>query len=464
MSRSIFLLRARAFAARHRSLLWVFALALVVRLVWNLAVHPPSDYLYSDMGGYAERANRMIDKPWKPAPYLTLFPYGTHVFIYVVKILFGRDNRAALGVAFAMLGALAVAFTYATMERLSASRGARVFAGAVLVLYYPWISLGGYTLSETPFTFCLAGAALFGLRVVDRGRALDAWIFGAFLALGAAVRPQILVSLVFFALHMALRKSAYKRFSWGLLARAIVPVALVLGASSIRTHWHTGKLGLVSTNGPLNFAFGRCHAVSISSRARDGSGFFGPPSLGALHAFERKYPALTPIGLDPIFGPSVTYNGRMWEAEPTYALARACVQKSGLARQLKYAFTHVILLWGYNTIWPDQGQKPKFRIPMGIASGAHNLVILPPAALALVLAFRRRRARDMALALHVWALVVMAVAYFGDTRYRAPYDGVLIVLAASRLAPFVGWVMRRVRDVIMRAQRPNASMGIHQHP
>ncbi len=52
---------------RYRRELAAFTLAaLAVRLWWNLAVHPPLSYAYSDMGGYLERAQTSIDVPDQP--------------------------------------------------------------------------------------------------------------------------------------------------------------------------------------------------------------------------------------------------------------------------------------------------------------------------------------------------------------------------------------------------------------
>jgi hypothetical protein len=79
---------------------------------------------------------------------------------------------------------------------------------------------------------------------------------------------------------------------------------------------------------------------------------------------------------------------------------------------------------------------------MDISCGAHTIFILPPAALALILAWQRRRARSMLLALHVWSVIVVAMLYFGDSRYRAPYDGLLIVLAVQTYLE-VGQNLRR---------------------
>lgn len=442
--------------ARHLRLLMVTLAALVVRLNWNLKIHPPADFAYSDMGGYIDRANQMFTWPWTPKAYFTLFPYGTHAFIFLVKLVAGRDNKTALGVAFALLGTMAVAYTYATVERFTTRRLVWLLSGVLLVFYYPWISLSGYALSETPFAACVAATAFYALRLADKGRTRDAWLLGLFLALGTIVRPQHLVSAVFLFVHFYFRRSSWKSFRRGLWIRVAVPLALILAASSVRLYWHTsnkwkgGTIGLVSTNGPLNYAFGRCHSTAIEANAKDGKGFFGPPSFGALNSFSKDNKIKPIFPLDPAMGETVKFTGHMWDAKPLAEVARVCVEKTGYWRQAKYAMTHVILLWGYNIIWPDQGQKPQFREPMLRWSGIHAVAILPPAALLMFFAFRRKHARIMLLALHVWAEVLVAMLYFGDTRYRAPYDGLLIILAATGYVVLFGGLARRFRNGLRR--------------
>jgi hypothetical protein len=438
--------RLTYWVARHRSLLGVSLLALAVRLYWNLKVHPPFDYTHSEMGAYLGRANLLLDNArWTPDPHLTLFPYGTHFFLFLVQWIFGRSNREAIAVAFALLGALAVAYTYATAARLSTHPWARRCIGLLLISYYPWISLGGYLLSETPFALGVSATAFYALRLADKGRPRDAWLLGLALGLGMTFGPQLLVSAAFLLLCFVLRRRVFHAVTPGVWARVAAPLALILAFSSARLYWHTGatsqggQLGLVSTNGPIHFAFGRCHSTAITAFAPDGQGFFGPPSLGALRNYEAKHPS-SPIKLDPALGEMLTFRGHMWDAKPIDELARECVKKTGYLRQVKYAVTHVILLWGYNLMWPDQEQKPKFRRPMMIWSDAHAIFLLPPAAAAMLLAFRRRRARSMLVALHVWGLVGMAMLYFGDTRYRAPYDGLIIILAVESYASAFRWL------------------------
>jgi hypothetical protein len=446
----------------RRGLVFVTLAALAVRLVWNLAVHRPLDFAFSDMAGYLERANLMLDKPATRGPWLTLFPFGTHYLVFAVKVVFGRNNRAAIGVAFAVVGALAVAYTYATAGRLSLRPAARRLAGVVLIFYYPWISFGGYVLSEMPFALCVAGAAFHGLRLRDQGRRRDAWWLGVFFAAGAAVRPQILAVAVLLLLHALVRRGAWRRLTVGLAARAAIPIAVVLVFSAIRIHRHNDTWGVVSTNGPLNTVFGRCHNVALAARALDGTGFFGPPPFAALRLYERAHKG-TFFKLDPAMGDNLTIQGgHMWDAEPNEDIARACVAKTGTLRQLRYAVTHVAMLWAFNIPWPDQGQKHPWYLFMKLASLGHNVLILPAAVPAMLVAFQRRRARWMIVTIPVLSVVALAVVYFGDTRFRVPYDGLLVVLAAlsyQELGLRVRRAIERLRGAAHKRGRSAAGNG-----
>lgn len=428
---------------KHRDLIVIVLAALAVRLVWNLWVHPPLAYAYSDMGGYLERAQTSIDRPDEHLPYFTLFPWGTHWLLSLIKRAFGPNNGVAIGAVYALIGAGSVGFAFATAKRLLRQRWIARAIGAVLVVYYPWIALGGYTLSEPPFTLFLSATIFFALAYADRGRPRDALLLGASLALSAIFRPQILAALPLYAAHWLFRRRAWHRFSPKVIVPAIaVPLALIAVVSAARMQFHTGKYGLISSNGPLNYAFGRCHATTITSTAPDRKGIYSPPSLLGLAAFGKAHPG-QPFQLDPAVGEKVNIEGHMWDAAPMYALASRCTSTTGAGRQVEFAIEHVALLWFFNNVWPDAGQA-KFRPFMDASLALHNTLVLPAALLVAGLALRKRNARLMLLALHVYALMAVAMIYFGDTRLRVPYDGVLITLAAAGYA--CGWnVIRRRR-------------------
>jgi hypothetical protein len=220
------------------------------------------------------------------------------------------------------------------------------------------------------------------------------------------------------------------------------PLAVVFAVSAVRVHFHTGRYGLIAQNGPVNYAFGRCHATSITANGPTRKSGYSPPSLLALAEHEANHPESF-FKLDPAREQRITVIGHIWEAEPFRALAADCVARTGFVRQLRYAVTHIVMLWYLGTAWPD-GHLPKFRGLMENAQSFHNIMVLPAALVAIACAFRARHARAMLVALHVLALVALAVVYFGDTRLRIPYDGFLIVLAASAYGALPR-VIRRVR-------------------
>ena len=74
------------------------------------------------------------------------------------------------------------------------------------------------------------------------------------------------------------------------------------------------------------------------------------------------------------------------------------------------------------------------------AMAIHNVVFLTPAVIMLLAGFRRGFSRHALLGVHILALVCVVALYFGDVRYRVPYDGLLIVLGLDGWRHILGWV------------------------
>lgn len=511
--------RAARFLRREAWVIVIALLALATRLCWNLVVHPPREYVYSDMQGYYARAEDLVKQPLTAThDYLSFYPWGTHAFLGVVKWLFIRPGAcprdAANGIApaacapmdigLAVLGALGVFYTTLLARRLTrGGDGAHLSPGALLgargrwvyvpigllaCFYYPFLSQTGYYLSEGPFFAGLAATTYHGLRLADLGKRRDALLFGLFAGLTAIVRPQVLLSLVFFGLLWLFRRRRLRGATPGRLALAAAPLVAILAFSAVRTTrhiraHHPRELALVSTNDALNYAFGRCHPVAIEAKAPGYRSFFGPPSLGSLNASARSRKAaglFVPLELAPAYPPDTTCDlnkkrkekkeplepcllieGRMWDRDVLSALADRCVAKTGLGRQAYYALTHVVLGFGFNVVWPDSGQKLKetrlFGIsiftgrPMMLAfQTGFGAAIVPFAAIGCFLGFTRRRAREGVLAMHVWATIVVSMIYFGETRLRTPYDFVLMILGVDVLARVLRWAGRKAIAAVGR--------------
>lgn len=470
--------------SRRWWMLWLFVAALAVRLHWNLEVHPLNEYLYSDMRGYATRADQLLDEPFKAYEYAAFFPFGTSWFIAAIKWVFGRDNWTAIGSMYALIGALIVPMCYAIADRTMGERVRWVApaVGVLLIFYFPLIGIGGYSLSELPFAFCLTCALWLLIRLVDEGKALDAWMLGITLGLGTTVRSQMLASIGLIGLlwfftrvwplpWTARGKSAariWPKLTWGKMIQVAIPLALILAGSAIRFNIHTGRHGIVSENGAINFVFGRCHNKGIHSRP-DGKGHgtvrFAPPPLIQLEHHSADHPDHL-IQLDPFFGDhpepppnipgfkvdalgckkrgclvagsEIEYQGYIGDQKLQREIAMHCVREGGLQRQAYYSFVHVVQLWKYAQMWPDQANprpRPKnkdesWRALQDNWATIHRVVLLVPALLGLLFAFvPGRRPKEALVAVNLWALLIIAAIWIGGIRFRVPYDPVIVLLA-----------------------------------
>ncbi|MBK6917158.1 MAG: hypothetical protein IPH07_07145 [Deltaproteobacteria bacterium] len=428
--------RIAAWLVRERWTLAIFVAALVVRVHWNLFVHPPADYVYSDMNGYVGRAEGLFVQPWSKREYAAFYPWGTHVLMFAVERVFGKGQLGPVGVAFAVIGAANAMFGYLLARRASRFAWVAPVVGTFLVLDYPMISLSGYFLSETPFALGMLAGTWLLLRVVDHGRRRDAWLAGFALAFATVMRPQILVAVALLGPLWFFGRRLWPRLTLRLLLHAAAPLLLVLAFSAWRLHYHTGRYGLISENGSFNQVFGRCHVTKIialpdqPSRSRT---VFGPPPLLQLAKRASLAPGEWPQ-LDPVIDKYFYYYGYIGDAEKHGEYMRQCVAQGGLAKQAEFALVHVLMLWRYNVLWPDSG-KGKWAAVATTWGVVHASVFAIPAVLAALLVFWPARHPKLALvAVHLWSAFIVAAIYFGDVRLRTPYDPIIVLLAVELCA------------------------------
>jgi hypothetical protein len=455
--------RLTAAAFEHRWLITFVLVAFAVRLHWNLVVHPPGDFIYSDMRGYLRRADGLFDNKWERWEYSAFYPFGTHVFHYAVLALFGREMllhplakgmrtdlpramradfdfrsvldatppHVPLAIAYAVVGALLVGYGYALARRVSKHGWVPPAVGAILVIYYPLISLGGYFLSEVPFAMCFVASTFHLVRMVDTGHRRDAFAAGTFAALGFTLRPQILLSIALFGLLWIVARRAFPRVGIKQLLYAGAPLLLMMAFSAWRLHYHTGRYGLISENGKFNQVFGRCHnekilALPDTPQRRRTS--FGPPPLIQLAKRSAKLPGQWPQ-LDPAIDTMFEYRGYIGDSEILGAYIDECIAKTGWAKQVEYSAVNVLLLWRFNIMWPDSG-KGEWRPYAQRWGSIHANLFLIPALLSLASVwFVRRRPKLAVVSLHLWAILIVAVFYLGGARFRSPYDPFIILLA-----------------------------------
>jgi hypothetical protein len=443
------LARFEAWLYRNRWLIAIVLGALAVRLHWNLLVHPLGDYQSSDMKGYTSRADQMVANFGKAYEYHAFFPYGTHFMLALLKAIFGKDGYQAISVAYALVGTMSVLYGVKIAMLVASRKWVPYALGVLLIFYYPLISLGGYTLSEAPFGMFLLFSTYRLLKLVQEGNSRDAWLAGLWAAIAAAFRPQILLSIAVFAVVWLIMRKQMPKVRFKHLVFAGIPLAIMLVFSAARLYHHTGgRIGLVSENGRFNQLFGRCHnKKAVATPATPGRGRirFGPPPLIQLEKRAKSHPNSW-VQLEPALATELAYTGYIADVEPLRELVNKCIAKTGWLGQAKYAVVNTLMLWAYNTPWPDSGRDMWRRTAMAW-QGWYTTFIAIPAVLTIFTCFWRKTCqRHGILAIHIWAILVTAAIYFGDTRLRTPYDPMLILLALECYLFLGGLAIGKLRE------------------
>src|SRR5215203_884847 len=117
---------------------------VIVRIVWGLVIHPPVDYLYSDMGAYVERAQRLATGAGLQR-FDAFFPPGTHMLLAAPMTLFGTEGAGlwAGAVLWCALSA-SIPFLAWRLARLLLSPAAAALTASFCAFWPLYITYGGY--------------------------------------------------------------------------------------------------------------------------------------------------------------------------------------------------------------------------------------------------------------------------------------------------------------------------------
>lgn len=435
-------------APNRRLLLWLTVLALVTRLVWVLVIHPPGDYVFSDMGMYVKRARDLVnigvqsgvrDLAWQA--------YGTHFLLALPFKLFGpTPPYHAAAVLWGLLGAAAVPLTYLVACRVLPTARLAAIAGVLALLWYPNLSTTGFFLSETPF-LCLQLLSVYWLlRVLHEG--VRAWPAGVAAALAFMLRPQ---SSIFFALVLLLWLVNVRRLPW-VRWRQIVGVGAPLAAALLfslwRFHSHTGRWDGIAENANMNLTAGRCHNIvtqafkrkaDLNKSVRKKSTNDGRRvSLPGYRTLSRMFPDDHILGLRPAMGEdTIRFVGYIGDPWLNRDIRRECYRRTGVLGQIRYSFVNTLMQWFVSRQWPDNAKNK--HLFLGVSEvyrhGFQIVVLLPSlVGIGLALARWRRDPGQTLVALTLVGATITAAIFFGEVRLRTPYDPYALILALLAFA------------------------------
>lgn len=443
----------------------LLGLALLTRLVWVIALHPPEEAVFSDMAHYVARAQRLADGGIVVGDRgLAWQAWGTHTLLAIPLWLLGPANSGALelaGLLWAGLAATTVVLTHRLARVALPERWgiwpARI-VGLVALVWFPLVSHAGFFVSETPYACALTAATLAAVRLVESGA--RPFAAGCLAALAFVLRPQ---AGLFFALILVLWLiDRFGRRPASLLhvtpRRALVyaaPLVLALAFSLIRFGLHTGYFGGVAESATMNFTAGRCHNIVTQafpdaealarSEAEQSTQDGRRVSLPGFRALGRRGDEGL-LALRPALGhESIKFVGSLGDPDIHRAIRARCYAATGLAEQLRYSLVNAALLWVVARPWPESSdaRHPELLAP-SLRFRDLATIVAPLGLFGMLVALARwRRAPGLALVgLQVLALLIVSAAVFGAPRLRVPHDPALFVLVAGA----IGWLVERARS------------------
>jgi hypothetical protein len=402
---------------------------IYLRYAYAFRAHSPQRFVSSDAMMAAELAEKLVTPGAHQQFFDTLWPPGT-ASLLATSSLFDPTLADATRLWFVLCCLTPLLIAHAAW--MAAGRRAAAVALVLASLAFPLIHYSGFFLSEQPCQTAFALAVwttVLALRAeTPRGKVAAGTAAGLAWALAATFRPNVLPVAFVVALVLGarwLKRAKRSRLLW--LAGFALGAALALNPVSHRcSSLLHGSPCLVSSNGPMNVLMGHAgavrgvHFIPPPGPLADGPNLWFPPALSAHgNRGVLKIP-VSPYDTLHVLGWTL---GRAFQHPWRFAVA---------------SVGNAMDLFGID-YWPYEFGQWKRRT-VRVAAQAYLLLVLVPALAAWAAGLRRwlleRDADDVEVMLlaAVGGVLLSSAAALGSPRYRAPFDALFIVLAASLYA------------------------------
>ncbi len=401
---------------------WILAiggiLAGVILRAWLVfVVHTPSEHIYSDIAGYVSFANRLLD----PGTVLTAFdfiqPIGTSFLLAAIMKVTG--GLSAANVTWFLMSSMIPVFWFSAAHTLAGIRIAAAVAW-LTALDISNASFAALFMSETPFGFLLAGgSACLALAFRSEGARSRQLAIAAGIIWGVSLAFRGHALAILFMLVSTCGYLFAKGRRDHILFNALIPFALVTLAFSAYFSTKAGRPMITTLGMGCQTLMGRLPDAAETRFQVTGTSivhFYGSPAVHQ-RCPTRKY----------VFPFAVIDNGaalsevarRMWH-EPAQFISLSL-------RNANDTITG-------NDPWPPN-QMPTVNW-LRIFESLFAVFVMIPACALVVPPFRgnRRMLEIATLALPVAGIWLIGLLTIGETRYRVPFDGMLIIMACMKWA------------------------------
>jgi hypothetical protein len=422
--------RARRISPEAKAALAVFLVALAARLLWVALVESPYDNLYSDMATYVERALDAAYGGGERHAFLgALYPPGAHLVYAAEMRLVGWGHHAPLLLLNCAWGAVVAPCALLLSLRIVPHLRAAVFVGLLVATWYPLLTFAGFFSSEQPYAGALALSAWLLVRVLE-GRQ-GAVALGIAAGVAYLVRPQLVLTLATLAVVGLV-----------LLVRARRDVGPARSPESGPGHGGVPRLpvrGLLVAGAILSaaVAFGalRYHAIrdrwALISDNATMTRLWADTDYGKISTYEGTYEFVSPPKHALGEHRELRVHGYIGDPEQIEEARRTAVASMTTGQRVRRWVANVGLLFGGVDLWPDNiKRRGLWRVTWLRASTTVLLAALCPLALlGIASCARRPRTALVVCSAHVLTALVVAMFFYGEQRYRVPYDVFIVLLA-----------------------------------
>ena len=405
-----------------------FALAFIgagtaFRVVWGLFIHPPLHYIFSDMAGYIDRAVRVATGA-KLDRFDTFYPPGTHLLLAGPLWVFGhgRIGLWAASVLWLLLSVAVPLLAWRVALRLVSRRSAAITA-ALCAIWPLFITYGGFFLSEIPSIVFLLLMLWLALRARDASgwsAASTGLLAGLSGGVALAIRPQLVLNVAIAAFILFRKPNARARVVAIAFVGILIPVVPVLAVNASAA----GRFVGFSENGGMNFFQGHCPANVVNT----GNQFAGFYEVASPVAVENDR------GIDYVFPTHAA-----WEQSFFIKQGLRCM-KQDLGGQFAVVARNVADLGITSVPWP-QSEYRSLRLFVKPTNLIYSFAIPSILVASIFLARQKNRRRyregEWILIASLMAVLPTALIFYGDPRFRVPYDVFGLALAGSLVSAWL---------------------------
>lgn len=411
------------------------ATAFAIRLIWIGRIQHPADSLYSDMYFFIFRARQMFTG--EPDPYdlyPSCMPFGAHYFYAFQMMFFGPNGLGRMAVFHAFFGALATPFAMLVARDAFRSRLGYLAVGTAVSLWHPQITFVGYFTSELPYQALLLASLWIWSRWIRTGK--GAFSAGLVPAVAFTVRPPILMTVLLGLGWLFVRRRRLPWLTSKQLVTLVAPVMLVVAFSATRQKLETGGWRLISGTSSVMRFFADTDYRRIVARQPGPDG--KERSIGYFPPSRIRYQG------------DFVFEGWRCDARVLEAARQTFLADKGPLYRMFLVRRNIALLAVGNLLWPevqDASPPPRLRYSVLVYWSVAVVFVLIP--LSLIGMFTLVRVYNPTLelaALHVVTLVYAGAMYFGEIRYRVPYDPILLLFAVQALLFATRWESRGERQ------------------